>query len=107
MAIFLAMSNHSIAETKDHLSELIARAEKGEDVVITRHGRAVVRLVPTTASKPEPYRITKEDVEWLRKHRVKGKIPNLDSGTLVSRMRDEEWVERLLPKSKHERLSRR
>ena len=91
MAIIPAMSSHSIAETKDRLSELIARAEKGEEITITRHGRAVVRLVPAVESKAKPYRITKEDVEWLRKHRVKGKIPLEDAGTFVSRMRDEEW----------------
>ena len=87
----MAMSSHSVAETKDRLSELIHRAERGEDVVITRHGRAVVRLVPASESKPKPYRITKEDVAWLRKHRVRGKIPKEDAGTFVSRMRDEEW----------------
>ncbi|HEX3653392.1 MAG TPA: type II toxin-antitoxin system prevent-host-death family antitoxin [Rhizomicrobium sp.] len=87
------MSSHSIADTKNRLSELVSRVEKGEEVVITRHGRPVAKL---TGIQPKPHRITKEDVEWLRKHRVKGKIPDLDSGTMVSRMRDEEWVERLL-----------
>jgi len=82
------MSSHSIAETKDRLSELIGRAEKGEEVVITRHGHPVARI---SAIEPKPRRITKEDVEWLRKHRVRGKIPKEDAGTFVSRMRDEEW----------------
>jgi prevent-host-death family protein len=33
-------------EAKTHLSELIARAERGEEVVITRHNKPVARLVP-------------------------------------------------------------
>ncbi|HEY4114779.1 MAG TPA: type II toxin-antitoxin system prevent-host-death family antitoxin [Rhizomicrobium sp.] len=84
------MSSHSIAETKDKLSELISRAEKGEEITITRHGRPVAKLSAAEA-KPKPYRITKEDVEWLQKHRVKGKMPLEDAGKFVSRMRDEEW----------------
>lgn len=83
------MSSHGIAETKNRLSQLVTRAEKGEDVVITRHGRPVAKL--TGVRSQQPRRITKEDVEWLRKHRVKGKIPSEDAGTFVSRVRDEEW----------------
>ena len=39
---------HSIGlfEAKTHLSELVARAEKGEEVVITRHNKPVAKLVP-------------------------------------------------------------
>jgi prevent-host-death family protein len=33
-------------EAKTHLSELIARAERGEEVIITRHNKPVARLVP-------------------------------------------------------------
>jgi prevent-host-death family protein len=33
-------------EAKTHLSELIARAERGEEVVITRHNKPVAKLVP-------------------------------------------------------------
>jgi len=39
----------SIALAKAKLSELLARAEKGEEVVITRYGQPVVTL---TARKP-------------------------------------------------------
>jgi prevent-host-death family protein len=33
-------------EAKNKLSELLDLAERGEEVVITRHGKAVARLVP-------------------------------------------------------------
>lgn len=39
----------SVSEAKAQLTELVDRAEAGEEVVLTRHGRAVVRIVPLTA----------------------------------------------------------
>jgi prevent-host-death family protein len=82
------MSSHSVAEAKSHLSELIDRALKGEDVVITRHGHPVVELKPVS---PPPKRITEAHIEWLRKHRIPRRGATEDAGTLVSRMRDEDW----------------
>ena len=37
------MPEYGIAEAKAKFSELIARAERGEEVVITRYGKPVVR----------------------------------------------------------------
>lgn len=34
-----------------HLSELVSKVETGEEVVITRYGRPVVRMVPATQVK--------------------------------------------------------
>ena len=47
------MSNRSIGlfEAKTHLSELINRVERGEEVVITRHNKAVAKLVPVVRSR--------------------------------------------------------
>jgi prevent-host-death family protein len=81
------MANHSVADAKNRLSELIDRAIKGEAVVITRHGRPVVELRPVAAP---PRRITAADIEWLDRRRT-GRIPSEDAGALVSRMRDEDW----------------
>ena len=36
----------SVTEAKDQLTELVRRAEAGDEVVLTRHGRPTVRLVP-------------------------------------------------------------
>jgi len=36
----------SVSEAKAQLTDLVRRAEAGEDVVLTRHGQATVRLVP-------------------------------------------------------------
>lgn len=35
-----------VTEAKGKLTELVRRAEAGDEVILTRHGRAVVRLVP-------------------------------------------------------------
>lgn len=82
------MTKHSVAEAKNKLPELIDRALKGEEVVITRHGHPVATLKPMTA----PTRIvTKADLDWLAARRAtRGKLKE-DAGTLVSRMRDEDW----------------
>ena len=39
----------NVADAKARLSELIAAAERGEDVIIARAGAAVVRLIPVAA----------------------------------------------------------
>lgn len=36
----------SLTEAKAQLTELVRRAEAGDEIVLTRHGRAAVRLVP-------------------------------------------------------------
>jgi len=40
------MREVQITDTKAHLTQLIDAMERGETVIITRHGRAVARLVP-------------------------------------------------------------
>ncbi|QOR69491.1 type II toxin-antitoxin system Phd/YefM family antitoxin [Ruania alkalisoli] len=40
------MATVSVYEAKSQLSRLIADAERGEETVVTRHGRPVARLVP-------------------------------------------------------------
>lgn len=46
----------NVYEAKTHLSQLLAQAEAGEDIVIARQGRPVVRLVPVgrRAANREP-----------------------------------------------------
>lgn len=45
-------STVSIYDAKAHLSRLVASAEHGEEVTITRHGRPVARLVPVAPRRP-------------------------------------------------------
>lgn len=47
------MESVGLFEAKTHLSELIARAERGEEVIITRHNKPVAKLVPISEVSPE------------------------------------------------------
>ena len=40
------MDEVGLFEAKNKLSELVDRAERGEEIVITRRGKAVAKLVP-------------------------------------------------------------
>ena len=40
------MDTIGLFEAKTHLSELVARAERGEEVIITRHNKPVAKIVP-------------------------------------------------------------
>jgi prevent-host-death family protein len=40
----------SVADAKGQLTELVRRAEKGDEIVLTRHGHAAVRLVPVKST---------------------------------------------------------
>jgi prevent-host-death family protein len=46
------MESIGLFEAKTHLSELVARAERGEEVIITRHNRPVARIVPMQDAAP-------------------------------------------------------
>jgi prevent-host-death family protein len=49
------MTRHvPISEFKDHASELVAAAENGEEIVITRHGKPAVLLGPIKAPERDP-----------------------------------------------------
>jgi prevent-host-death family protein len=45
------MENIKLADAKAHLSELVDRAEAGEDVTITRRGKPAAKLSPCKAPK--------------------------------------------------------
>jgi len=47
------MESVGLFEAKTHLSELIARAERGEETIITRHNRPVAKIVPISKVSPE------------------------------------------------------
>jgi prevent-host-death family protein len=38
----------TVSEAKGQLTELVRRAEAGDEVILTRHGHPAVRLVPVT-----------------------------------------------------------
>ena len=40
----------SVTDAKGQLTDLVRRAERGDEVVLTRHGKPAARLVPATAT---------------------------------------------------------
>lgn len=72
----------SVAEAKAHLSELIAAAEAGEDVVITRRGKPIVGLVRLETPKK------KVDLAWLEEATKHIPYQEEDSGTFMRWVRD-------------------
>lgn len=39
----------SVTDAKGQLTELVRRAEAGDEIILTRHGHAIVRFVPVKA----------------------------------------------------------
>lgn len=49
-------SSVALNEAREHLGELLDRAERGEEIVIERKGRPAIKLVPVVAKEPMPAR---------------------------------------------------
>jgi prevent-host-death family protein len=77
------MASYSVAEAKNHLPRLLNEALAGEEVTITRRGKAIARLV---AEQPPATGI---DLAWLDSVRVDPKDPDLDFTAIVRQMRDD------------------
>jgi prevent-host-death family protein len=55
------------SEAKTHLPQLLDEVERGETVVITRHGRAIARLVPEGARRQAEIDNAIEGIRALRR----------------------------------------
>jgi prevent-host-death family protein len=75
-----AMRSVSLTEAKAHLSELVARVDAGETIVITRRGRPVAQLAKV-ARKPIDIAALKRITDKMTPQRV-------SAGEFVRRMRD-------------------
>lgn len=79
------MGMFSVAEAKAHLSELVNRAENGEEVVITRRGAPVVQLAPLVRTKP--------GIDFARLRALRSTMPKTKTpaAKLVRKMRDAKY----------------
>ncbi len=59
------------SEAKTHLPRLLDEVERGETLIITRHGRAIARLVPEADQKREDIRRVIEDMKAAGRRRGK------------------------------------
>lgn len=73
------MASFTIHQAKTNLSKLIARAEAGEEVVITRGDNPVARVMPIEAKTMK-----------RRFGMLKGKIPNLPDEFFFAPLPEEE-----------------
>jgi prevent-host-death family protein len=55
------------SEAKTHLPQLLDAVERGETIVITRHGRAIARLVPEAEHRQAEIRTAIDGIKALRR----------------------------------------
>lgn len=72
----------SLREANQNLSQLIKNVEKGEELVITRRGKPVARLVPVAAERklsPAQLAALERTRERMRRgHDLGGRMPSRD-----------------------------
>jgi len=55
------------SDAKAHLPQLLSEVERGETIVITRHGRAIARLVPEAEQRAIEVQRTMAQIAIFRK----------------------------------------
>jgi prevent-host-death family protein len=78
------MPSYSVAEARNNFSKVLAAAERGERVSITRRGKVVADLVPREPAKP--FRI---DIEELKRRRITPRKGPIDTLKALEEIRDE------------------
>lgn len=61
-------------DAKTHLSSLLERVEHGEEILITRHGKAIARLVPAAAADRVEVRAVIARMKELRSSTTLGEL---------------------------------
>ena len=64
-------------DAKAHLPQLLDDVERGETVVITRHGRPIARIVPEAHRRREEIDRAIEGIKALRQHTGKITVAEL------------------------------
>ncbi len=59
------MTTVNVHEAKTHLSRLLARVAAGEEIIISKAGRPIARLVPIRAHKAKRVPGQDEGVIWI------------------------------------------
>ena len=66
----------AVTQAKGRLTELVRRAEAGEEVILTRHGQAAVKLVPAAAKPDRAARAAVLEAVWKAAAKRRKKGPN-------------------------------
>ena len=86
----------AISEAKAQLTDLVRRAEAGEDIILTRHGRPAVQLTPARPKlSPDALKEKRRAVmaRLIKEARARG----LDNGPSAARSADHLYDEDGLP----------
>lgn len=77
------MSTTSVRDARKHLSSLLDQVERGEEVVISRRGKAVARLGPAENNKP---------VRFTSRAELRDSLPPMheSAATTVRKLREDE-----------------
>ncbi len=67
-----------MADAKANFSAVVSEAEDGETIELTRHGKAVARLVPATPT-PQPSKVDYEEA-WASLARLRARLPPRGEG---------------------------
>ncbi len=65
------------SEAKVHLPRLLDDVERGETIIITRHGRPIARIVPEAHRRQEEFDRAIDTIKALRKHTGKITVAEL------------------------------
>jgi prevent-host-death family protein len=82
----------SVSDAKGQLTELVRRAEAGEEVLLTRHGKAVARLV-SLSKRP-----TQQEKRWMLEKISQAAAAKATPGANAARSQDFLYDETGLPK---------
>jgi prevent-host-death family protein len=83
----------SVSDAKGQLTDLVRRAEAGDEIILTRHGQAAARLVAVKKARLSP----EERRELLESVRAEGSA-NASPGPSAARSQDFLYDENGLPK---------
>ncbi len=83
----------SVSEAKAQLTELLRRAEAGDEVIITRHGHPSVRLIPANEVRPQ-----KKDLRAVIAEIQASAAAKMTPGPCAARSQDFLYDEHGLPK---------
>lgn len=79
-----------VFDAKSRFSELIDRAEKGEEIIVTRHGRVVARIAPPEDAAA-PARTAREGAAIVEQFRALREDIRATSGP-VTRAEIRAWI---------------
>ena len=65
------------SEAKTHLPQLLDEVERGETIIITRHGRAIARIIPEAHRRQQEIDEAIADIEDLGKEAGKASVEEI------------------------------